>query len=134
MDHVMRRDDTHKISRCYAWPMRLAIAVGCCAVLAAATALDADAGRGRSGGGGRGHASGSHHHHFHGGARVFVGTTFVSYPRAYYWPGYYYAPAGAAPAADWDYFAAAGASYPYVQNCSGGWELGLSTAPAYTGY
>src|SRR2546423_1634634 len=96
MDHVMRRDDTHKISRCYAWPMRLAIALGCCVALA--TALDAEAGRGRSGGGGgRSHShasSGSHHHHHaHGGARVFVGTTFVSWPRAYYWPGYYYAPA-----------------------------------------
>ena len=115
--------------------MRLAIAVGGCAVLAAATALDADAGRGRSGGGGRGHASaGSHTHHFHGGARVFVGTTFASYPRAYYWPGYYYAPAVAAPVAYWYYCAAAGAYYPYVQNCPGGWELVLPTAPAYTGY
>src|SRR5260221_3375687 len=134
MDHVMRRDDTHKISRCYAWPMRLAIAVGCCAVLAAATALDADAGRGRSGGGGRGHASGSHNHHFHGGARVFVCATLVSYPRAYYLLRYCYAAAGAWPSAYWYYCAAAGAYYPYVQNCPGGWELVLPTAPAYTGY
>jgi hypothetical protein len=107
----------------------LAIAVGC--LLTLATALDAQAGRGRGGSGGRGHASaGSHHHHFHGGARVFVGTTFVSYPRAYYGPGYYYA----APAvAYWYYCAAAAAYYPYVQNCPGGWEPVLPTPP-YPGY
>ena len=109
--------------------MRLAIAVGC--LLTLATALDAEAGRGRSGGGGRSHASPGHH--FHGGARVFVGTTFVSYPRAYYWPGYYYAPALAAPVAYWYYCAAAGAYYPYVQNCAGGWEPVLPTPP-YPGY
>src|SRR5207248_1037242 len=92
MDHVMRRDDTHKISRCYAWPMRLAIAVGCCVALA--TALDAEAGRGRGGSGGRGHshASPGFHHGFAHGTRVFVGTSFVAWPPAYYWPGYYYAP------------------------------------------
>jgi hypothetical protein len=116
--------------------MRLAkLAVGCCAMLGlVATALDADAGRGGGGSGGRGHASaGSHNHHFHGGARVFVGTTFVSYPRAYYWPGYYYAPAVAAPMAYWYYCTAAAAYYPYVQNCPGGWELVLPTPP-YPGY
>jgi hypothetical protein len=34
----------------------------------------------------------------------------------------------------WYYCAAAGAYYPYVQHCPGGWELVLPTAPAYTGY
>ena len=122
--------------------MKLArLAIGSCAVLALATiALDVDAGRGR-GGGGRGHAasggSAGHHHHHHGGTRVFVGTSFVSWPRAYtgmyYGPGYY-APAVAAPMGYWYYCAAAAAYYPYVQNCPGGWELVLPTAPPYTGY
>ena len=122
--------------------MKLArLAIGSCAALALATiALDTEAGRGRGGGGGRGHAASGgsaghhHHHHHHGGSRVFVGTTFVSWPRAYYWPGYYYAPAVAGPAAYWYYCAASGAYYPYVQNCPGGWELVLPTAPPYTGY
>src|SRR5947207_13379705 len=68
IDHVMRRDDTQKISRCYARPMKLArLAVGGCAALAVMTiALDAEAGRGRGGGGGRSHAASGasgHHHH-----------------------------------------------------------------------
>ena len=112
--------------------MRLAkLAFGCCVVLALAMALDANAGRGRGGSGGRGHASaGSHHHHFHGGARIFVGTTFVSYPHAYYWPGYSYAPAPQY----WYYCAPAAAYYPYVQSCPVGWELVLPTRPPYPGY
>jgi hypothetical protein len=120
--------------------MRLAkLAAGSCAALAlAATALDTEAGRGRSGG--RSHAAsggsaGHHHQHFHhGGTRVFIGGSFVAWPPAYYWPGYYYAPAVAGPAAYWYYCAAVGAYYPYVQNCPGAWELVLPTAPPYTGY
>ena len=123
--------------------MKLAsLAVGCCAALAlAATALDAQAGKGRGGGGGgggRGHAasggSGGHHHHHHGQSRVFIGGSFGYWPRAYYWPGYSYVPAVAAPVAYWYYCTAAGAYYPYVQDCPGGWELVLPTAPPYTGY
>src|SRR3989441_12366397 len=98
IDHVMRRDDTQKISRCYARPMKLArLAIGSCAVLALATiALDADAGKGRGGGGGgRGHAAsggsaGHHHHHHHHHSRVFIGTTLVAWPPAY--TGMYYGP------------------------------------------
>ena len=121
--------------------MKLAnLAVGSCAALAlAAMALDTQAGRGRGGGGGRSHAAaggtGGHHHH-HAQSHVFVGASFVSWPRAYYWPGYYpYAPAVAAPVAQyWYYCTAAAAYYPYVQDCPGGWELVLPTMPPHPGY
>src|SRR5207253_10537242 len=117
----------------YAWPMRLAIAIGCCVALA--TALDAEAGRGRGGSGGRSHshASPGFHHGFAHGTRVFVGTSFVAWPPAYYWPGYYYAPPVMPPPQYWYYCAAAGAYHPYVQNCPGGWQLVLPTPP-YPGY
>jgi hypothetical protein len=111
------------------------LVVGSCAALAlTAIALDAEA-RGRGGSGGRGGAHAGHGHHFHhGGARVFIGGSFVAWP-AYFGPGYYYPPVYYAPAAVmpapqyWYYCTAAAAYYPYVQSCPGGWELVLPTPP-----
>jgi hypothetical protein len=144
MDHVMRRDDTHKISRCYAWPMKLArLALGSCAALAmVAMAFDTE-GRGKGGSGGRSHAASGgssgqhHHHHHHGGTRVFIGAGFVAWPAAYYGygPGYYYPPAAVMPAPQyWYYCTEAAGYYPYVQQCPGGWELVIPTMPPHIGY
>lgn len=114
--------------------------VACAAFVLAAMALDTQAGRGRGGGGGggggRSHAGagGTAGHHHHGHSRVFVGGSFVSWPRPYYWPGYVYAPAAVPVMQYWYYCAAAAAYYPYVQNCPGGWELVLPTMPPHPGY
>lgn len=91
-------------------------------------------------GGHAGHFAGSGH--FHGGdhfsgnhfhSRVFIGGAFFApfyYPPPYYDPYYYYPPpvqyvepAPAPPVQQyWYYCPGAGAYYPYVQQCPGGWQ------------
>lgn len=88
--------------------------------------------RGRSGG-----RSFSHSGHSHSGARarVFIAAPlFVApafYPRPYYYapaPVYYAPPPvymeqyPSAPQSYWYYCLAAGAYYPYVADCPGGWQ------------
>jgi hypothetical protein len=113
--------------------MKLAtLAVGTCAALAlVATAFEADA-RGNGRGGSRGKSGAAHHHH-HGGharSRVFIAGGFAAWPRAYYWPGYYAAPAAVMPVAEyWYYCQEHAAYYPYVQECPGGWQPVLPTIP-----
>ena len=135
------------------------VVVTCAALALVAAAFDADARGGRSGGGGRGGKSsgpstghhshghshqkgqGSHagasqghrykHGHSHGHASFFVGTSFVFWPAAYYWPGYY---PGAAPVAEyWYYCQPYAAYYPYVQDCPVEWQLVLPTIPSPEG-
>jgi hypothetical protein len=87
-----------------------------------------------------GHFSGSHHfsggpRHFDGGhfhSRIFIGGAFFApfyYPPPYYDPYYYYAPpveyvepSPAPPQQYWYYCPSAGAYYPYVRDCPGGWQ------------
>jgi hypothetical protein len=100
----------------------------------------AEAARGGSRGGARAgafHSGGFHHHHRHFvGGGFFFGATAYPYP----WPYYYsYPPAmpyDAPPTVyveqypgtptpgtqDWIYCPSAGASYPDVQECPGGWQ------------
>jgi hypothetical protein len=106
-----------------------------CAALLAATLPDAEAAgsrfsRGGASGGGS-VAPRAFHHHAH--STVIFRGAFIGWPGPYYWPGYYYAPgyyydyaAPAVPAsapAYWYYCPPAGAYYPYVPECPGGWQL-----------
>jgi hypothetical protein len=107
-------------------------------------------GRGRGGGGHRGsaHHSGArpgvvhHHHHPHFvGRSVFVGVPFY-YPGPYYYyppPPNYYAPpvyieqypgTPAPQSQDWFFCPSAGAYYPYVNDCPGGWQRVVPSQPA----
>ena len=118
--------------------MRLAKrVVGACAAIAVAAApFGAEAkggkGGGRSGGKASGH-SGHHarHHHSHshgfGYPRAFFASSFVLWPRAYYWPDYH---PGAVPAVEyWYYCQPYAAYYPYVQECPADWQPVLPSAP-----
>ena len=119
--------------------MRLArLTVGVWAAIALAAApFGADAKGGKGGGGrGGGHSgarTGAHHSHHHGGhgfaaTRVFIGSSFVVWPAAYYWPGYH---PGAVPAVEyWYYCQPYAAYYPYVQECPTEWQPVLPTAPS----
>ena len=121
-------------------------------VLAAGLGLVlAGAAEARPGHGGGGHAGSFHGGGFHGGgarhfgggshfhSRIFIGGAFVAplvaapyYAAPYYYDPYYYAPppvqyieppAPPAPQASyWYYCPGAGAYYPYVQQCPGGWQ------------
>jgi hypothetical protein len=98
--------------------MRLAtLAVGVCAAIALGAApFEAGAKGGKGAGHGYGYTS------------VFVGTSFVLWPRAYYWPDYYPA---AVPAVEyWYYCQPYAAYYPYVQECPTEWQPVLPTAPS----
>jgi hypothetical protein len=114
--------------------MKLAkLAFGMCAAAAlGAATFDADA-KGRGGGGrsgGKSYAGAHVHHHNYHSSRVFIGGAFVAWPMAYYWPGYYAAPAVAAPVTEyWYYCQGTAAYYPYVQDCPGGWQPVLPTIP-----
>jgi hypothetical protein len=73
--------------------------------------------------------------HHHQGRPVFVGG-FWGYPY-YYYPAYYPYPYYDVPLdppapADpyWYYCRAAGAYYPYVQACPGGWERYVAGSPS----
>ena len=103
-------------------------------LLAAASAPAVAAGRGRGGGGHGGSHTGTHsgthfHHHFSTG--VFIGAPLFYFPRAYYYPSpySYYAPAEPTYYVEqpqpgyWHYCPSAGAYYPQVQSCPGGWQL-----------
>ncbi len=103
-------------------------AVSCAALMLAALVNEAWAGGRASGSRGASHSG----HHHRGGARVFVGGAFFFGPAYYYpyGPGYYY-PLPAPeyiqqdPAPDaqyWYYCPDAGAYYPYVGECPGGWQ------------
>lgn len=110
----------------------------------AAGVFDAEAKGGGGKGGGRGgksggHASGNHghqhHHHGHGGGfrsgTLFVGASFVAWPRAYYWPDYH---PGAQPEVEyWYYCQPYAAYYPYVQECPMEWQPVLPSAPSPEG-
>lgn len=125
------------------------LVVGACAAVAlVAAAFDADAKGGRGGGGGRGgKGSGGHHSHHHSGKTAaspnhrhrhyhshttfFVGSSFVMWAAAYYWPGYY---PGSVPVAEyWYYCQPYAAYYPYVQDCPVEWQLVLPTIPSPEG-
>ena len=120
--------------------MRLArLVVGVCAAMALALAgFEADA----KGGKGGGHRSHSHHHHQavsggsthshgHGYTGYFVASTFVIWPRAYYWPDYH--PAAVPVVEYWYYCQPYAAYYPYVQECPAEWQPVLPTAPSPDG-
>jgi hypothetical protein len=102
----------------------------CCLALTASVAVDVWAG-GRGGGHSSGARGGGAHHFHHGArARVFISSPFFFAPRPYY---YYPAPVFAPPveyiqqepaeSQYWYYCPASGAYYPYVKDCSGGWQL-----------
>ena len=112
--------------------------IGACAAAAlVAMAPDADArgSGGRSGGKSGGHHSHSHpghrshhSHRYYGYSSYVVASTFVAWPRAYYWPGYYPA---AVPAVEyWYYCQPSAAYYPYVQECPTEWQPVVPTAPS----
>ena len=118
--------------------MRLArLVIGVCAAMALALAgFEADA----KGGKGGGHRSHSHHHHQavsggsshgHGYTGYFVASTFVIWPRAYYWPDYH--PAAVPVVEYWYYCQPYAAYYPYVQECPAEWQPVLPTAPSPDG-
>jgi hypothetical protein len=116
--------------------MRLAkLVVGGCAAIALSTAaLDAVAKGGhggRGGGKGAGHHSHHHRHHGHGYSAFFVTSTFVAWPRAYYWPDYY--PAATPVVEYWYYCQPYAAYYPYVQDCPAEWQPVLPSAPSPEG-
>jgi hypothetical protein len=113
--------------------------IGACAAAAlVAMALDAEAGGGRGSGGRSGARSGGHHshshsshrsHHGHHGSSSFVvASSFVAWPRAYYWPAYY--PAAVPVVEYWYYCQPSAAYYPYVQECPTEWQPVLPTAPS----
>ena len=108
------------------------------ALLAAAVGTDSAWARGGRGGGGhRGgafHGGGGHvgGHRFHGGTALFIGAPLYFgsryyYPAPYYYPPYY--PPGPSYYIEqpqqgyWHYCPQAGAYYPQVQTCPGGWQL-----------
>src|SRR3954468_21951896 len=69
-----------------------------------------------------------HHHHSGVRTRIFVAPLLVA-PAFYYPRPYYYAPPPVylgqhpiAPQSYWYYCAPAGAYYPYVADCPGGWQ------------
>jgi hypothetical protein len=111
--------------------------IGACAAAGlVAVALDADAHGsrgGRSSGKGGGHYSHSYpshrySHSHYGYPRFIVASSFVAWPRAYYWPDYYPA---AVPAVEyWYYCQPYAAYYPYVQECPTDWQPVLPTAPS----
>ena len=102
---------------------------------------------GHVGHGGHSHFKG-HHHHGHHHSTTFVGVGFGFaypwswygyYPPPYYYPGYYYpqpvaypaepvryveqsAPAQTEPAGWWYYCETSRTYYPYVKECSNGWQ------------
>jgi len=125
------------------------LALASCAAMVLVAADDAWAGRGgrgsASGGSGRASHSGSgHHHHHSGGSRVFIGGTFWGWPAYYYPAPYYYYPYPAqyynypppppvyiqqepqpvVPESQlyWYYCPGSKAYYPYVKDCSSGWQ------------
>lgn len=110
---------------------------GCAAIALSAAALDADAKGGRGGRGGSGKGAGHHshqHHHHHGhGQRsfFFVASTFVVWPRAYYWPDYH--PAATPVVEYWYYCQPYAAYYPYVQECPTDGQPVLPSVPSPEG-
>jgi hypothetical protein len=124
-------------------------AVAIAAVAFLVTAGDAAAGgRGRGGGhhggshfGGAPRSGFVHHPRFFGGP-LLIGAPLY-YPSPYYYyppPPYYYAPppvyieqypgVPAPQSQDWYYCPNAGAYYPYVRDCAGGWQRVLPQQPA----
>ena len=111
------------------------LAVGACAVMALLSTPFAEAKGGRGGGsraGGHhshGHHAGSRHHAGHGFryTGVFVGASYVLWPRAYYWPDYN---PGVRAVEYWYYCEPYAAYYPYVQECPTEWQPVLPTAPS----
>lgn len=117
---------------------RTKIALGVCAALALAAAGSEAVAKGGKGGGRSGAKAGAHHSHHHhrgghgfGHTRVFVGSSFVLWPAAYYWPGYY--PAATPVVEYWYYCQPYAAYYPYVQECPTEWQPVLPTAPSPQG-
>jgi hypothetical protein len=118
-----------------------------CAALLAMAAADAWA-AGHGGGHSGGHSGGGHFHHG-ARARVFISSPAFFYPSPYYYypaPAYPYAPAPPveyiqqAPATEsqyWYYCPGSAAYYPYVNECSGGWQLvqptGETVQPSFPG-
>lgn len=107
------------------------MALGACAAFALAGAgLDADAKGGKGGNGGKGAHHSHRHHAGHGFShtRVFLASSFVVWPRAYYWPDYH--PAAVPVVEYWYYCQPYAAYYPYVQECPTEWQPVLPTAPS----
>jgi hypothetical protein len=121
------------------------VAISAAALAAFLLGLPDDASAAGRGGRGSGHshAGRSHHsgaHHFHGGARtrIFIAAPLIAaplllYPRPYYAPApIYYTPPvyqerepyiNPDPSGQyWYYCPVAGAYYPYVGECPGGWQ------------
>ena len=130
--------------------MRLAtLATGFCAAISLASAPFEAGAKGGRGGSHGGRSAGHHSHHahvqhtaasggsgYHSGYRygytsVFVGASFVAWPRAYYWPDYSPGPVPAV--VYWYYCEPYAAYYPYVQECPAEWQPVLPTAPSPEG-
>jgi hypothetical protein len=111
------------------WPAALALVIGLAGALASEAVLAH--GKERSAGaksaGARPHHHHRHHHH-HRNSRAFVGAGVALWA----WPAYprhivaaapvHYIERGDTAGEHWFYCPAAGAYYPYVAECAGGWQ------------